>query len=187
MKLQLQSSRLEDLWQKRNLLLFFTSFLLITNLTQAVLSLFKNERVIVVPPDLHQEYWLEKHRVSASYLEEMGLYFASLLLDNSPSNIAFKREIILRQAVEHAYGPLKRRLLEDEDRIKKENVATSFQPNLVKVDPNHMSVEITGDLLRYVGEKRISQSRDVYTFVMVYRHGRLLIESFKLIRSDQHD
>ncbi len=187
MKFQLQSSRLGDLLQQRHLLLVFTSFLLITNLTQAVLSLFKNERVIVVPPDLHQEYWLEKNKVSASYLEEMGLYYASLLLDNSPANFAFKREIILRKAVEHAYGPLKRRLLEDEDRIKKENVATSFQPNSVKVDPNNMSVEITGDLLRYVGEKRISQSRDVYSLGMVYRHGRLLIETFKLIGSDQHD
>jgi conjugal transfer pilus assembly protein TraE len=187
MKFQLRSDSLGDLRYQRFLLLVFTSFLLITNLTQAVLSLSQNERIVVVPPDLKQEVWLEKNRVSASYLEEWGLYYAQLLLNNSPSNIAFQREIILRQAVEHAYGPLKRRLMEDEDRIKKENVTTSFQPNFVKVDPNKMSVEITGDLLRYVGEKRISQSRDVYSFAMVYRYGRLLIESFKLIRSDQND
>jgi conjugal transfer pilus assembly protein TraE len=187
MKFQLRSDSLGDLRYQRFLLLVFTSFLLITNLTQAVLSLSQNERIVVVPPDLHQEYWVDKNRVSASYLEEMGLYFGHLLLDNSPSNMGFKREIILRQTVEHAYGPLKRQLMEDEARIKKESVVTSFQASAVKVDPNKMSVEITGDLLRYVGEKRISQSRDVYSFAMVYRYGRLLIESFKLIRSDQND
>ena len=186
MKFKLKSSRLGDLLHKRYLFLVFAFFLLVINLTQTIFILFKEDRVIAMPPDLKQEVWLAKNRVSASYLEEWGLYFAHLLLDNSPANIAFKRDIILRQAVEHAYGPLKRQLMEDEIRIKKENVVTSFQANGVKVDPNKMSVEITGDLLRYVGDKRISQSRDVYSFVMVYRYGRLLIESFKLVRSEQN-
>lgn len=82
------------------------------------------------------------------------------------------------------YGALKAKLCEDERRLKKERVVTSFQPNTVKVFPDAMTVHMTGDLLRFLGAKRISQSRDTYTLTFVYRNHRLLIRSFELKRSD---
>jgi conjugal transfer pilus assembly protein TraE len=152
-----------------------------------VLVFFRNERVVIAPPHVSQEYWVESSRVSASYLEEMALFYAFLLLDTSPANASFKRDMILKESVPHAYGSLKAKLLEDENRIKKDNVTTSFQASEVRVDPNTMSVELTGDLVRYVGEKRISQSRDTYQLQMSYHHGRLMIEEFQLIRSDKNE
>lgn len=185
MKIGLSNSRLGDLWQQRNLLLTLVATLLLINFTQALFTLFRNERIIVVPPDINQEFWIEKNQVSPSYLEEMALFFATLILESSPESAAYKRDIILRHATSHGYGPLKARLLEDEKRLRKEHVTTSFQPNAIKVVPHMMTVEITGDLLRFVGEKRISQSRDTYQFQFDYKSGRLLIKSFKLIATDK--
>ncbi len=152
---------------------------------QVLFTFFRSERIIVVPPDIKQEVWLEKRQVSASYLEEMALFFANLILESSPESAAYKRDIILRNTVSESYGTLKTKLLEDETRLKKEHLTTSFQANSIKVDPDKLFVELTGDLLHFVGEKRISQSRDTYQFAFIYRQGRLLIQAFKLITSEQ--
>ncbi|HUX80186.1 MAG TPA: type IV conjugative transfer system protein TraE [Alphaproteobacteria bacterium] len=185
MKLRLLNNRLGDLLHQRNLILALGLGLLGLNFTQALFTLFHSERIVVVPPDLKQEIWLEKNRVSASYLEEMALVFADLILESSPASAAYKRDIILRNTVSEGYGPLKTQLLRDEDQLKKDHVTTSFQPNAIKVDAHKLTVELTGDLLRFVGEKRISQSRDRYQFQFEYRVGRLLIKSFELISSNQ--
>lgn len=187
MKIRLFNTRLGDLFHQRNLLLSLVAVLLVINGIQALFTLFRNERIIVVPPDLSQKIWLEKNKVSASYLEEMALVFADLILESSPTSAAYKRDIILRHTVSEGYGALKRTLLEDEKRLKKEHVTTSFQANAIKVDPHKLIVDISGDLLRFVGEKRISQSRDTYRFQFDYKVGRLLIKSFKLIATDHEE
>lgn len=184
MKLRLLNSRLGDLLQQRNLLLSIISVLLVINFTQALFTFVRSERIVVVPPDIKQEVWFEKRQVSASYLEEMALFFAGLILESSPESAAYKRDIILRNTVSEGYGPLKTKLLEDEARLKKEHLTTSFQASSVKVDPEKLFVELTGDLLHFVGEKRVTQTRDTYQFEFVYRHGRLLIKTFKLVFSE---
>jgi conjugal transfer pilus assembly protein TraE len=114
----------------------------------------------------------------------MALVYASLMLDCTPESAAYKRDIILRHTAPESHGLLKRRLLEEEQRLKKEHVTTSFQPNAIKVNSAHLTVDVTGDLLRFVGEKRISQSRDIYQFQFEYKAGRLSIKAFELINSD---
>ena len=187
MMIRLFNNRLGDLSHQRNLLLALVASLLLLNSLQALYILFHEKRVILVPPDLKQEVWLEKHTVSASYLEEMALVFSTFILESSPESAAYKREIILRYAASDGYGALKRQLLSDEERLKKDHVVTSFQANSLKVDPSHLTVDLTGDFLRFVGEKRISQSRDTYRFQFTYKAGRLLIKSFKLITSDREE
>jgi conjugal transfer pilus assembly protein TraE len=185
MKRMLLHGRLDHLLHQRNALSALAFTLLGLNCIQALTTLVKSERVVVVPPHISREFWVEKNRVSPSYLEEMGLFFASFLLEMSPESAAYKREIILRSTVTEGYGALKAKLLEDERRLKKERVVTAFSPQSVKVSPSKMAVEVTGDLMGFVGEKRISQSRDTYSLTFVYRHNRLLLKSFSLTRSDK--
>lgn len=185
MKLSLLYGRLDHLMHQRNALSALVAGLLSLNLLQAFVTVFREERIVVVPPDTKREFWLTQNRVSASYLEEMALFFAPLMLEVSPESAAYKRDIILRYTVSESYGALKAKLLEDEKRLQKEHVTTSFQLSAVKVRSREMQVEVTGDLSRFIGERRISQSRDTYRFTFVYRMGRLLIQSFQLIKSDQ--
>lgn len=186
MKIRLLNSRLGDLLHQRNFLLALVAALLVINLTQALLTFVRSERIIVMPPDIKQEVWIEKRQVSPSYLEEMALFFASFILESSPESAAYKRDIILRNTISEGYGALKTKLLEDEARLKKEHLTTSFQASSVKVDPEKLVVELTGNLLHFVGEKRVTQMQDTYQFEFVYQHGRLLIKSFRLIKSELH-
>ncbi|HQS85121.1 MAG TPA: type IV conjugative transfer system protein TraE [Alphaproteobacteria bacterium] len=185
MKFKLLNGRLDHILHQRNAMFALVAVLLMLNFLQALTTFFKSERIVVVPPQTTQEFWVEKNWVSRSYLEEMTLFFAVFILEMSPESASYKRDIILRNTVPESYGALKTKLLEDERRLKKEHVATSFLPNAIKVLADKMMVEITGDLSRFVGEKRISQSRDTYAFTFLYRQGRLLIKSFQLIRSDK--
>lgn len=187
MNIRLQKTRLRDLLHKRNLLLSLVTVLLMINGIQALYTLFRDQRIVVMPADLKQEVWLKKNQVSASYLEEMALMFASLILESSPESAAYKRDIILRYAAPSDYGALKRTLLEDEKRLKAEHVTTSFHPQSIKVDSPQLTVELTGALSRFVGEKRISQSKDTYRFQFAFKAGRLSIKSFKLISSDHKE
>lgn len=183
MKLKLLVGRLNHALHQRNALFLLTVALLLLNGLQAVGNLLNSRRVIVMPPEISREFWVEKNRVSASYLEEMALFFSAFILEMSRESATYKRDVILRNTVSEGYGTLKAKLLEDERRLKKEHVVTSFQPNTVKVNDQRLTAEVTGDLARFVGEKRIAQSRDTYFFTFVYRQGRLLIKSFEFLRS----
>jgi|JI6StandDraft_1071083.scaffolds.fasta_scaffold80638_3 conjugal transfer pilus assembly protein TraE len=187
MKVKLFHHRMTDLLGQRNSLLFVGAGLLALNFTQALFTFSKSERIVVVPADVRQEFWVEKNQVSASYLEEMAIVFTDLILENSPKGAAYRRDIILRHTAASGFGALKSQLLEDEARLKKEHLSTSFHANSIKVNPGALAVEIKGDLMRYVGDKRISQSRDVYELVFEYHRGQLLLKSFKLIGSDKND
>lgn len=183
----LHKSRLGTLWQQRNLMTGLALVLLGLNALQVIHPLFRADRVVLVPFDLKREVWVERNRISASYLEEMALMFAGLILENSPGSAPYKRDIVLRHTDPRTYSTLKGQLLEEADRLKRDHVTTSFQATDVRVKPESLHVELTGDLTRFVGEKRISQSRDTYAFSFDYRYGHLLIQTFQLIRSDDHE
>ncbi|MBL0941397.1 MAG: type IV conjugative transfer system protein TraE [Alphaproteobacteria bacterium] len=186
MKLLLLNARLRDIVAQRNSLLLICVSLLLIVFVQALYTLFKSEHVVIVPPEITQSFWVEKGRVSANYIEEMALFFATLILDNSAGSCAYQRDVLLRYAVPEAYGRLRAMLLEDEERFKKEQLSTSFKPASIQVNPKTLIAEITGDLISYVGQKRLSQVRESYRFAFTYKQGRLLIQSFEAIRSQKH-
>ena len=187
MNVKLFNSRLGSLLQQRNFLVSLVAILIGLNLIQAVSLVFTDDKSIVVPADLRQEVWMKGNKVSTTYLEEMGIVYADLILEVTPKGAVYRRDVILRNSSASRHGSLKQKLVEEEKRLKKRNLSTSFQANSVKVDQNKLSVEIKGDLVRYVGEKKISRSRDVYRFEFEFHRGRLLIKSFKLIKSDKNE
>ena len=184
MRLRLNTARLHHLIHQRNIFVGMSAILLGTNVLLAVKTFSHHERIIITPPEVHQSFWVEGNRVSNHYLEEMSLYFAHLLLDTSEASAPFNREVILRYANPESYGALKTQLLEDEQRYKKEQLSTSFKPSIVQVDNKRMTADITGDLLSYVGSKKISQYGETYRFQFHYDRGRLLINSFSLLKTE---
>lgn len=187
MRLLLLNTRLRDIVAQRNSLLTVCFSLMLIVFVQALYTLFKSEHIVIVPPETKQSFWVERNRVSASYIEEMALFFATLILDTSPASAAYQRDVLLRYAVPESYGQLRAMLLEDEGRSKKEQLSTSFKPASIQVNPKSLTAELTGDLISYVGQKHLSQVRETYRFVFTYKQGRLLIQSFEAVRSQNHD
>ncbi len=187
MKHILSRHRLQHLLRQRNMTLVACLFLLMSNAILCISVFSKDAYVVVVPPETKQAFQVSRNRVSATYLEEMAVFMGGLFLSVSPSSAAYQRDVILRYVTPESYGQLRAQLLEDERRLKQNNVSTVFRPIEVKVDPINMQVELTGDLMSYVGDKRISQVRDAYTFTFKLVRGELQIKTFTCPRSINHD
>lgn len=179
MNLKFAHLQLKRLRSQRSLFVVLTCALLLINGLLAGSLLMRNERVIVLPPELKQGIWVEKEQASTSYLEEMSLYFAHLILDQTPQTASFHRDILLRYAEPSTYGALKAQLISDEERLKKDNVSIQFMPLEVTVTPGQLVVYIMGELSGYVGEKKVFQKRETYELKLILKRGRLMITSFK--------
>jgi conjugal transfer pilus assembly protein TraE len=186
MDFTLNQHRLSALKFQRNVLAGGCMALLVINGVQSLCLFFRHERVIITPPQLTQGFWVEGNRFSPQYLEEMALHYAHFFLDVTEKNILYQGDILLRYVTPEAYGTVKAKLLEDEKRLKKNNLSTRFSPSDVVISPDQLKVDITGDLMSYVGDKKISQTRESYRFMFQNQSGRLLIAAFTLLKSDRN-
>lgn len=185
MDFQVHTYRLSDLRTQRNVLAGLALVLLMSNLTQSILLFSRSERIIVTPPQLTQSFWVEGNQFSPHYLEQMALHYVHMILDVSEANILYQGDIVLRSVVPEAYGIFKAKLLQDQKMLKKNNVSTRFSVVECKIKSTILAVELTGDLMEYVGDKRISQGREIYQIEFENRRGRLLIKAFTVIKSDR--
>ncbi len=187
MKFSLYQKRLSHINVQRNALVGLSMLLLLVLLLQTLFLFLKKERIIVSPPDGKQSYWVEGNRFSPSYLEEMSLFFCHLILDITESNIIPQGEVLLRYISPKAYGAFKTKLLEDEKRLKQQQLSLHFMPHEIQLSADSLTADVTGDLTSYVSTQKISQSRETYRLIFEQRLGRLFLQSFKMVKSDKEN
>lgn len=176
--------KLGNLAFQRNVLAGLSAILLVVTVLQAIFLFLKNEKIIILPPETKQSFWIEGNTFSPIYLEEQGMFFAHLLLDVNASNILAQGEILLRYTDASAHEILKTRLFKEEARLKRDTVAMSFTVVECEVFPDQMVVELTGDLHAYVAHKKISTYRETYRVAFSSKSGRLFLKAFEVIKSD---
>ena len=179
MKKKLQHLRLHDLLRHRNYLTFIGFGLLASNLLMTFALCTQSERVVLVPPHLTGSAWVERSKVSPQYLEEMALFFGSILLNKTPQSAPYLHELVLRYADSRGIGNLKHKLREEEERYQKSGLSTSFYPKKVVVQEKGLQVDLVGEMVGYVSQKCIFQQEETYRMTFTYDHGRLLISSFE--------
>jgi conjugal transfer pilus assembly protein TraE len=187
MKQGFKDIKLGNLTFQRNALAGLASVLLIIALLQTIFLFLKNEKIIILPPETKQSFWVEGNKFSPIYLEEQAIFFAHLLLDVSASNILSQGEILLRYTDSSAHEILKTRLFREEARLKRDNVSMKFEMVECEVFPNQLMLELSGDLHAYVAHKKISTHRETYRVQFTSKSGRLFLKSFEVIKSDNKD
>lgn len=176
------------LWQQRNIFVLITGVLLVITLLLSTFLFFRSERVMVVPPEIKRPLWSETSRASQAYLEEMALFIAHLVLDNSPDRAAYQRSLLMKYVASSSYGSIRRQLLEQAQLFQKNTVATSYRPLDVTVFPKKKRVVIKGKLLSYVGDKKVSETEEIFDIQFEIHHGRLFITSFSpYVKEKSHD
>lgn len=185
MKHTLTIKRLGHLHAQRNALLALCGGMLLTNIILGASLFLKKERVIITPPDLKRSYWVEGNKFSPSYLEAWCLHFAHLMLDVTASSINYQGATLLRYVIPEAHGSMTRQLLQEEKRLKKEQLSIHFHPIEISLNPDSLSAEITGDLISYIADKKVDQHRDTYVIKLQNRGGELMIEAFTLLKTDK--
>ncbi len=118
---------------------FFIAFLVLSlsiNLVQGLERLFAKQKVVILPPAIHQEVWVRGAEFSESYLEEWAYYLASLLLTVSPYTIEYQTDLVLRHVSPGLYSKLKQQLRQEAEHLQKNNAATVFHAKEVIIRPS---------------------------------------------------
>lgn len=165
---------------QRNIFITLVFLLGLIALVLSVFLFFKRDRIVIVPPVIEKEFWVDAKHVSPTYLEQFGYFLGQLFLTKSSHSAASQRSIILRHTDPSYAGVLKQRLIEEEEILKKQSMSYVFYPFEIKVSPEQMSLLLIGDRLVFVGGKEVSKEREGYLLHFNYTGSRLLLTEISL-------
>lgn len=154
-------------------------------LAWAVISLAGSGRTIVLPPSIEKSFWVEKDKVSASYLEQMAGYIAYLALQSSPATVDYQNKQLLEYVAPASYGQIKQEMEYFSGRLKKGSISQVFVPKSYEVDAPRKSVIVQGSMSTYVNEKPIGQKNLSVAVTFEVVHGKLYVKSLKESESVQ--
>jgi conjugal transfer pilus assembly protein TraE len=180
MELKIRDSQIVELIKRRNLLTMGLAVAVLLTLIEAttVASLVGKTRIIVVPPEIHEPFWVSPKAVSTEYLRQMTDYFLTLILNVTPDSTVSKRALLLAHVHPSGYGAAKAQLIQDETEIKKRQISRFFVPISYEVNDKSHWVIVLGDLTIMVGQERVSSKRVRYRIQYQLESGKLLIEAF---------
>ena len=180
MKFNYATKRLTNFEYQRNMLLGLTASLLLLLIILSACLFFRSEKIIVLPPEVRREFWVEGNRFSPEYLEEMAVYFLHLALDVNQTTLPYNTEILARYSDVETGNYLRDKYEKDIKKLKRNDAATTFEVKELTVFPNKNTVHAEGILSNYVGSKKIRESNKNYEVIFKTCRGRLF---FKAIRN----
>lgn len=183
MNYEIERNRINYLLSQRNILLGITASLIVILLLVASFLFLRSERVIIIPPETKQTFWVEGNKFSDSYLEEMATFFAHLLLDVTPASFDINGQIVLRSVSPESYSFVKSKLLKSIQKVKKENASTIFIPQKSFIYGNKLEVHLIGLMRHFIGGKEISAYVEKFVIRFSAHKGRLFISSFDLLET----
>jgi conjugal transfer pilus assembly protein TraE len=183
MQKKIEQHRISYLLSQRNILAGASAFLLSIVFLQAIFLFFRNEKIIISPPELHQQYWIEGDRFSEGYLEEMAIFYAHLLLDVSAETLLYQGEVILRSVDADSYSRIKTKLFADAAKLKKENVTSRFEPKKAIISRQNLDVQLKGTMTHYISGKQISSFEETFVIRFSAYKGKLYIKDFALLET----
>ena len=152
------------------------SFLLSISLILLCLLLFlKKERIIITPPVVEREFWIDADKVSPTYLEQYGCFLGQLLLSKSAQSAPAQRNVLLRHTEPRFVETLRRKLIEEEQILQKQSASYTFFPITIHTDAKKNEVLIEGDRVFYISGKQISCEKEGYILSFHYTGSRLLL------------
>ena len=175
MKESCRETNIQHLAFQRNASLGLAFLMGIALVVISLLLVTKSERVVVVPYGLEREAWVDGNKVSENYLERHGGIIANLLLNKTSSTAAKQRDFLLSMADPSFYGSLRKRLFEEEKRLKDQGVSYMFLPLDIEADTKHMTVSVAGHRTSYLGEKKLGSQREKYTLSFRFNGNTLLL------------
>lgn len=141
-------------------------------------TIFKvKERVIIVPPKVTTEFWVESDKASPQYVEQMGVFFAILGGNLSPDNAGYNVDVITQYLPSDRYAELKAELVSEATYIKKNNITQAFFPKAIKL-VDETSVIVEGTAIRNVGTVKVSQELMVFHIKLRLNNYVLQLEEF---------
>jgi len=184
MRFNYATKRMTNFEYQRNMLLGLVAVLLTILVILSSCLLFRSERVIVLPPEVRREFWVEGNRFSPEYLEEMAVYFLHLSLDVNQTTLPYNTEILARYSDTETANYLKEKYERDIKKLKENDASTTFEVKEVTVFPDPNIVRAEGILKQYVGSKCIKERSAIYEVSFKTYRGRLFFKEIKQVEEN---
>ncbi len=137
-----------------------------------------HQRTFISPPVVQKAYWIASQEASKEYIEDMADYILTSLHTVTPANAEYRIQRVLKLVHPDHYGAISAKLHADIDRLKREGIATVWEPNSVGIADNALCAKWTGNLRRWVGEKPLETLNK--TFLVEFdidRQGTLYVKT----------
>lgn len=144
------------------------------------------ERVIVTPPGFDRAFWVSGERVSKEYLERWTYYVTSIGLNISPRNVDYQCNAMIDIASRDAIQKIKEDCEKNAAKIKRDGSRTTFDPvGVMRIDEEHLRINISGILSTYIGDKHTSDVNKTYAiWFKLTPQGRIKLDFFREVTSD---
>jgi len=146
-----------------------------------------NQRVVVVPPTLATEGWVESNSASKSMQEAWAEFLAVTIGNVTPRNIDRVMKSIGENLSPRIYQSVLTRLVEQSETVKDEQVAISFEPTNTRFDVDTLNVLVTGQS-RITGTRGASsETTQTYEMRFVVSNYRVLLDHFERFEGSKPD
>lgn len=160
---------------------------LIACLLLALILAVKNsgrERTIVSPPVVRDTFWVDSNDADPKYLQEMSTYFVLLTNNISPSNVEYQNKLFMNYVNPSQQGALSAQLLDQSQRVKRNQLITMFYIKGFKIDSGANKVVVNGQLDTLISDKLISSMDKYYRIGYQIINGKLYINEYGEVKSN---
>lgn len=175
-------NKLNKLIFQRNVLVFLSLFLLLSNVLLGVANLlqFDREKIVITPAVINKKFWVAGNDYSDSYLEQMAEYFAGLMLSINKHNANNRINKILEHVHPKYYATMKNNLIKQVNVVSEKGFSSSFSPSLATVNKTRLAVELQGILETKVGNRVLNSNLRKFVVEFETNAGKLLIKNLQL-------
>ena len=138
----------ELLKKQRNIFVISSVILLVINMLLAILLFAKDQKIILLPSLVSREYTLTKSSISNTYLEDIALDVAHLLLTVTPNTAHASYSKFLKNVYPSNYGDIRKTLTDMKNNLQKKNISSAFFVEEIASTKN--SVKLSGQLTKIV-------------------------------------
>ena len=143
-------------------------------------GLATRERMAVLVPAVSGPVWtVGETWAGRRYLEDTARTVAVTLLTLTPENAAEVREAVSRMAHASARGQIAARVETEAGRLRRRDLTSAFYPESVEVAGDELAVEVTGELVTWLGREEATRERRRFRLVFAVDGGRVGLLRFE--------
>ncbi len=151
-------------------------------LSNAVLAygIATRERMAVLVPAISGPVWtVGESWAGRRYLEDTARTVAVTLLTLTPENANHVLAAVERMAHASARGAISAWVEIEAARLEQRDLATAFYPQRIDVAADELAVEVSGELVSWLGREEASRTRKRYRLVFAIEGGRIGLLRFE--------
>lgn len=143
-----------------------------------IYKLTSEQKTIVIPATVDKEFWVTSNQLSEAYLEQMGQYISTALLNVAPNSAQNQFKLILDLAAPEFYQQLKTELANQTRYLTENGISSVFFAKEYKFAKDYIS--ITGTKNHIIGDKVVNKKEMVLKIFYKVQNGRFYISSFEI-------